>query len=331
MKVILFTHGSDIDGLGCVILARLAISNLDYVLCSNPNELEMKVRELYETEKLYSYDKIYITDLALNEPVLSTIAKDEILSKKIEIFDHHKSAIDSGLNKYDFTHIHVEVDGIHTCGTELFYKYLINSNYLEPTKLLDEFVELTRLEDTWEWKNDPVNGEKAWNLAVLLSILDTSEYIETIFQKLISSSNSFEYTSEELELIYNKKQEDARVVKSMWSEAEFMCDEEGNKIAVILGSCQYIGELSEYIRKVCNNIKYFILIDLDKEPLPQRSYRSIDEDFDVCEVAKRHGGGGHKGASGALISLDDKNKALDILSKNKIEGLKYLINIKYNS
>ena len=44
-KVIIFSHESDIDGLGCVILAKLAFNNLDYVLSPNTDSLETKFRE----------------------------------------------------------------------------------------------------------------------------------------------------------------------------------------------------------------------------------------------------------------------------------------------
>lgn len=330
IKVLLFTHGSDIDGLGCVILARLAFFDLEYILCSNPNELGLKVREFYEAGKLYNYDKIYITDLALNEPVLSTIANDDILSKRIEIFDHHKSAIDTGLDKYDFTHIHIEVEGIPTSGTKLFYEHLVGEKYIQKTPSLDEFVELTRLEDTWEWKNDAVNGEKAHDLAVFQSILGTEGYIDAIYKKLTTSNKVFDYSMEEKKNIKNKKEKDELIIKNIWNDREFMTDEDGNDIAVMLGSIEYIGGLSEYVRKACHTIKYIILIDLDKEPMPQKSYRSIDEDFDVSLVAKRHGGGGHFAAAGAIINSEDKNEAEKLLKKNKREALKYLVGTKYN-
>mgnify|MGYP006990151888 FL=1 len=33
MKILLFTHKSDIDGMGNVVLAKLAFEEVDYVLC----------------------------------------------------------------------------------------------------------------------------------------------------------------------------------------------------------------------------------------------------------------------------------------------------------
>ena len=205
MKVIIFTHGSDIDGLGCAILARLSFDNPKIVLCTNPNTLTDSVKKYYDSKKLYDYDAIYITDLSLLNPMLDTIADDEVLSKKAQVFDHHKSAIELGLNKYGFTHIQVMAGNRMTSGTKLFYDYLVANEYVKPTSSLDEFVELTRLEDTWEWRHNSINGLKAWNLAVFLGILGPEKYINTILEKINEDSKKFNFTKNEQNLIDSKK------------------------------------------------------------------------------------------------------------------------------
>ena len=37
MKTLIFSHVSDIDGIGGVVLAKLAFSDVDYVLCETFN------------------------------------------------------------------------------------------------------------------------------------------------------------------------------------------------------------------------------------------------------------------------------------------------------
>ena len=37
MKVLLFTHKSDIDGMGNAVLAKIAFAEVDYVLCETYN------------------------------------------------------------------------------------------------------------------------------------------------------------------------------------------------------------------------------------------------------------------------------------------------------
>ena len=330
MKTILFTHEIDIDGLGCAILARLSFSNPKIILCANPNTLTDSVKKYYDSKKLYDYDVIYITDLSLLNPMLDTIAHDEVLSKKIQIFDHHKSAIDLGLNKYSFTHIQVMDGDRMNSGTKLFYDYLVSKKLIKSTNSLDEFVELTRLEDTWEWRNDPINGTKAWDLAVFLGILGKEEYINIIIKKLIDNPTCFDFSQDEQKIIDETKERYARKIKEIWESKEYLVDDDGNKFAIVLCSSEYTGGLVEYVRSIEKDIKYFIVIDLDNLPLSKKSYRNVDESFDVSKVAIAHGGAGHKGASGVPISLEQKQEALKLLSENKIEGLKYLVNSKYS-
>ena len=207
-KVIIFSHESDIDGMGGVILGKLAFNNIQYVLSPGVVDLENKFRKMLEGKSLYQYDKIYITDLALSNPSLEMVSKDSILSKKVLIFDHHASSIKEGLGIYDFTKImEKDENGLLRCGTDLFYDYLFNNGYLTKSPKLDTFVELTRLEDSWEWKKEGSKGIKAHDLAILYNSIGIEKYIESMYQKLISSSTLFELSKEE-ELIIKKRKEE---------------------------------------------------------------------------------------------------------------------------
>ena len=62
MKVLIFTHKNDIDGMGNAVLSKLAFDNVDYVLCETFDLID-KVNEYINTNKIYDYDKIFITDL----------------------------------------------------------------------------------------------------------------------------------------------------------------------------------------------------------------------------------------------------------------------------
>ena len=183
MKVLLFSHESDIDGMGSVVLSKLAFSDFDYVLASTPKGLELKFRDYINDKVLYNYDNIYITDLSLENPSLEMVANDDILKNRVKVFDHHDGAIKNGLNKYDFTFIEeIDKNGVKRCGTEIFYKYLLDNNYLKRTESLDKFVEFTRLEDTWEWKKN--NTPEAHDLSILFSNIGIINYIESMYSKL---------------------------------------------------------------------------------------------------------------------------------------------------
>ena len=97
MKVLLFTHKNDIDGMGSAILAKLAFSEVDYVLCAT-FDLQKEIAKYLDSGKIYDYDMIFVTDLWLEEPMFSKIASDEQLTDKFFIFDHHKSSFEHNDN-----------------------------------------------------------------------------------------------------------------------------------------------------------------------------------------------------------------------------------------
>lgn len=328
-KNIIFSHESDIDGLGCIVLGKLAFGEMDYILVPNISKLELSFREYIETDKINQYDKIYITDLALYDPSLTMVAESS-LKDKVLIFDHHKSSIDDNMNRYTFTKIIEEDEKGKRCGTELFYEYLVQNHLINSSKAHDEFVELTRLEDTWEWKKENSIGEKAHNLAILFNTIGIESYISTMTSKLLDNSASFEFTEKEIALIQNKKEEYNKTLQSIMTSAEYFFDENNNKFGIVYANYEYRNELSEFIKRSGNpeDIKYFIVVDMKKGEFGQKSYRSIDENFDVSEIAVMHGGGGHPQTSGVNITKEQKSKALLLTKK---EGLKYLADSKYSS
>ena len=325
-KIIIFSHESDIDGLGSIIIGKIAFGDIDYVLASNINILEEKFRDYLERGELFNYDKIYVTDLALLNPSLDMVSEDPILSLKVFVFDHHKSSIDVGCGNYNFTTImETDENGKKRCGTDLFYEYLYSSDLILKTAALDEFVELTRLEDTWEWKTTGNQGLKAHDLAILFNGIGIESYIETMLRKLNMSKNSFELDQGEKNVIMEKKDEYLAALQRIWSEAEFFVDEYKNKFAGVFADYEYRNELAEYVRKMDDiELKYLVLIALEKGPFGQKSYRSIAVKFDVSEIAEIHGGGGHVEAASVNITEKQKEKALILRKKSNRDSIIYL-------
>lgn len=326
-KTIIFSHDSDIDGLGCVVLSKLAFDNLDYVVVTNVEKLETVFRSYLESSKLDKYDNIYITDLALYDPSLTMVATSS-LRDKVLVFDHHKRAIESNMNRYDFTKI-VEADKKgKRCATDLFYEYLTENKLLTKTKSLDEFVELIRLEDTWQWKQKKEIGIKAHDLAILFNTIGIKQFVTSMTNKLSAINESFSYNEEELKIIKNKKEDYEKILTDIMSRAEYFNDENNNKFGIVFSEYEYRNELAEYVQNHHNpeSIKYLIIVAIDKGENGQKSYRSIDETFDVNQVAMNHGGGGHVGAATVNITKEQKAKALTL---NRKASLKYLANSKY--
>lgn len=327
-KNIIFSHESDIDGLGCIVLSKLAFSEIDYVLLPNVEKLEETFRGYIESGHLDKYSRIYITDLALYDPALTMVAQSA-LKNKVQVFDHHKRALDDNMNRYKFTKVIEEDKNGKRCATDLFYEYLAENNLIDKNKAIDEFVKLTRLEDTWQWKKFGEIGEKAHNLSILYNVIGIEKYISTMISKLSGNHTSFKFDQQEIQLIQKKKEEYDKTLKSIIESAEYFLDENSNKFGIAFANYEYRNELAEYITRNGNpeRIKYFIVVAMDKGEFGQKSYRKIEEDFDVNEVAVKHGGGGHPGAALVNITKEQKLKASKL---NKKEGLKYLADSKYS-
>lgn len=326
---IIFSHESDIDGLGCAVLAKLAFENINCVFVPNIEKLELIFREFIKLHKLDEYDDIFVTDLALYDPALTMVA-ESTLKDKVHVFDHHKRAIDNGMNRYSFTKIVEDDINGKKCGTGLFYEYLIENNLIVNTKAISEFVELTRLEDTWEWKESGIIGERAHDLAILFNVIGLNSYVSCMEAKLLNNSSSFELNEEEKNLIRTKKDEYNKYLQSILLSAEYFLDENDNKFGIVFADYEYRNELAEYIKNLGNpqSIKYFIVVAMNKGEFGQKSYRSIEENFDVNEVAMLHGGGGHPAAASVNITKKQKQKALVLAKK---ESLKYLADSKYQN
>lgn len=108
MKILLFTHSQDIDGIGCALLASIVFDN-PTIVPTKTFDINKNVNEYIKTGKIYNYDKIYVTDLCIKEPLLKEINENLKLKNKIIVIDHHKSEIEEGNNKYDFVNITVEI------------------------------------------------------------------------------------------------------------------------------------------------------------------------------------------------------------------------------
>lgn len=327
-RALLFSHKNDIDGIGCVVLALAAFPSVEYILSSNVYELEHEFRDNFQNNNLYKYDKIYITDLSLYNPSVELVSKDPVLSQKVLVFDHHQTAIKDGLNHYSFVTILEEDNNIKRCATDLFYEHLLSCGLLNKTSILDELVELTRLEDTWEWKKASDNGIKAHDMAILFNKIGIEKYIESMLNKIKNSS--LEFTEEEQLIIANAKKEYQKILEQIMTKAEYFQDDQGNAFAAVFASYEYRNELSEYVRANNDkNIDYLIIVALDKGDYGQKPYRAIKDNVDVGCMAEAHGGGGHKASASVNISKIQNEQSK--LIKNNKERLKYLIESVYDN
>ena len=308
MKILLFTHKNDIDGMGNVILSKLAFNNVDYILCGTFN-LQQKVNEFITTKRIYEYENIFITDLCLNEELLSLINKDEKLEGKIQIIDHHKTYDNEKYTRYPFVKVKIKNDKGLCCGTSLFYEYLIENNFLTENNIINEFVELTRLHDTWEWKNI-YNNEKARDLAILFDSLGHEGYINFIYEKL-NTEKEFNFNNIETILINNKKLVINDAIEGYLKNIYYR-EILGMKAGIIFINYEFRNEIAEYLRENKYDIDFVMMISLDRGVV---SYRSTKENVSVRKVAEYFNGKGHDAAATNPITLESKEKIIEILAK----------------
>lgn len=309
MKVLLFTHKNDIDGMGNAVLSKLAFNDVTCVLCET-FDLNDKVNEFIITGRIYEYDKIFITDLCLSEELLHSINADDKLKNKIQIIDHHKTYDDEKYTKFSFVKVKIKNDKGLCCGTSLFYEYLLKNNFISANTATDEFVELTRLHDTWEWKNI-YNNEKARELAVLFDAIGTEGYINFMFEKL-STEKEFNFNSIESVLINNQKTVIADAIEGYLKNIHTR-EILGMKAGIVFISYEFRNELAEYLRENKYDIDFVMMVSPDRSVI---SYRSIKENISVRKVAEFFNGKGHDAAATNPITTYQKEMILNILTNN---------------
>lgn len=308
MKVLLFTYKSDIDGMGNVVLAKLAFDNVNYVLSETFN-LQNEISKFYEDGSIYNYDMIFVTDLWLEEPTLTKVAKDKKLQGKFFVFDHHKSALEGNFNKYDFTTIRISDEKGLCSGTSLFYEYLIENGFLLKEEILiKEFSELTRKYDTWEWKTK-YNDETPHELTLLFDSVGCDGYIKLMIEKLQEKSSEFKFNELEKILIANKRQQVLEKLKNYASKVIYK-EVMGLKAGIVFIDYEYRNDLAEYFRKQNLDMDFAMLIALDYGTI---SYRNIKDNINVRLIAEAMGGKGHDKASSSSISEEQKKNLIKVL------------------
>ena len=309
-KLLIFSHLSDIDGMGGVVLAKLAFGDVDFVLCETFNLLD-KIKEKIADQSIYEYDQIFITDMWLEDP--EVIWQDPKLKDKVLVFDHHESSLAILENKtYDFITIRIKDELGRCSGTSLFYQYLVNNNLLQPHASINTFVELTRLYDTWEWvtvKNEPM----ARNLTTLFNAVGANVYIDLMFDKLDVRPNEFTFSDLELSLINNKNKQIKDKLQS-YAKNIIYRNVLGLKAGIVFIDYEYRNDFAQYLRDNQFPMDFVMMISMDNGTI---SYRYVTAGIKVLPIAEHFGGKGHDYAASSPISHETKEDIIDIICKRK--------------
>lgn len=271
----LFTH-TDLDGVSCSILLRLMFTEhaVDVTYC-NYDDVNGKIEDFLLNELDDSYERIFITDISVNEKVAKML---DTIKTKIHLLDHHKNL--ECLNEYDW----VTIDTTE-CGTSLLYKHIGVT-----IDKISEFVEAVKAYDLWTWKTQNLLLPKKLN--DVFHILG-ADFVD-IYLEHISKSDMFTLRDEDLNLLkYFDKMKDDYIEKKL-AKTSLFSDSDGHTFGFVFAD----NHLSELGNAMCEKLFISYSVIYTGKTL---SFRSIGN-FDVSKIAKKFGGGGHLNAAGAVVS-----------------------------
>ncbi|PLT32960.1 DHH family phosphoesterase [Bacillus sp. V5-8f] len=286
----LLTH-NDLDGVGCGILAKLALKEHVDVSYNSISGLNYQVAAFLERGDVDT--ELFITDLSVSEENEKRISDFVSSGGKVKLIDHHLSA--EHLNQYGWASVTVsQPNGKQASATSLFYRYLVQRGLLKSTAIMDEFVELVRQYDTWEW--DANNNVAAKQLNDLFFMFSIDEFEENIIQKLTQQS-TFSFDELEKKLLDVEEDRVERYIRRKKREVYQM--EVGKYLAGIVHAESYHSELGNELSKEFPHLDYIAMIMVGGKRI---SLRTIHDDVDVSEVAAEYDGGGHQKASGCNLT-----------------------------
>ena len=307
----LFTH-TDLDGIGCAILAKIAFGDdvkIEYCDYDNVNE---KVSDFFIRGNAGECDKVFITDISINDDLARTI-NDYAIDDLWYLLDHHPTAL--ALNKYFWCSVSIEYEDktlgvIKTSGTELFYYWLTERKYLKKSDTLQRFVELVRDYDTWRWNEIGEKGVICKQVNDLLYLYGRDDFILWCISEIYD--NTFPRLDAKDEFILKIKQSEIDKYIEEKNQTLYkteMCD----RTCGLVFADRYLSELGNKLCKLNPDIDYVAMINIDDCKV---GYRTIKDDIDLGkDIASLFGGGGHPKAAGSEFTKEIKLKVIEEIFK----------------
>lgn len=293
MTVKIFSHESDPDGVGCVLLALLNFKDVSYTLCKNNLELDEKISEFLDQADLTNYERVYVTDLCPSKPLLE---KMSLISPRLfQVYDHHLTSLKEG-ELPSFVYIG---DDKEDCAMSIFYQKLLKKfPTLNENKTLEEMVKLTRLHDTWQWKKD--NNMSAFNLETFHHYLGPIGYLYYYKDKCLQDKG-LKRTEEEKAWLLDIQKEEARKVKELLQRI-VISNKEGICFASVYGSYSLRNLLADALEKNYPECDVLVFFAPDNDTISFRSLKNMD----VLPIAEKYQGGGHPKASGCPLTKENE-------------------------
>jgi len=290
---ILYTH-DDLDGVGCAILAKLAFEDdVDIVYCKDKDECTKSLLSLIPNHLFKACERIFVTDLSFDKEKFSENKK---IFSKLKIFDHHETAI-VDFEKEKYAYVKKDIDGVQTCGTELFYIYLKRKGFIEDRNF---FVEQIRLYDTWEWNKFP--SKLPYYLNLLRYTIGITGFVNTFTERLMKNDvNELNiFNQYERDIIELKLKENEREIKNYLSDVRRVKTKYGTFGFVFVGNNCDVSNLGHAI---CDLEDIDIAV-MAKPNSGKMSFRTNRNDIHIGLMLKELFGdsaGGHSSSAGCKV------------------------------
>lgn len=291
----LYTH-NDLDGVGCGIVAKLAFGAKVDVRYNSVMGLDTQIERLFEQEKKLADYHLLITDLSINEENTKRVEEFYKSGGKVNFIDHHKTALH--FNDYSWGKVQVEYEeGRLTSATSLLYEHFLDNQWIQSSKAVDEFVELIRQYDTWEWdRNDNVKAKQLNDLLFMFSI---EEFEEKMTSRLVTNPSGFEFDDFEQKLLHMEEDKIERYVRR--KKREIVQTFIDGYCTGVVHAESYHSELGNELGKEYPHLDYIAILNVGGKKI---SFRTIHDHVDVSAVAGKFGGGGHAKASGCSMGKE---------------------------
>ncbi len=268
MRYVLY-HKNCYDGFGAAFAAwkRFGYKDTKYIAVSYGESLPPEFADPIQKQN-NDLDEIYIVDFSYPYETLCNLAQ---FCKKLIVLDHHKTAQAELENKPWPQNVHIVFD-MKRSGALITWEYL-------HTQAVPPLIRYISDRDLWEFK--------------------LGETTKRIHKALVSYPMNFEvwdsFNVQELdaegvtcERLYSKLVDN--IIAEPW-----LIELAGHKVPAVNTTIAW-SEVGNELCKKFPDAKFCVSFTIFKTNI-MWSLRSIG-DFDVSEIAKKFGGGGHKNAAG---------------------------------
>lgn len=290
----LYSH-NDLDGVGCGILAKVAFGERVEVRYNSVTGLDMQVGRFLERTKgkEKQHEGLFITDLSVHQENEERLDHYAEAGGKVKLIDHHKTALHLNERSWGMVKVQYE-DGRLASATSLFYEYLIDNGYIQETKAMDQFVELVRLYDTWEWEQtDALEAKRLNDLFFMVSI---DEFEEKMVRRL-KESDAFSFDEFEVKILDMEEEKIERYIRR--KRREIVQTFINAHCVGIVHAESYHSEVGNELGKTYPHLDYIAILNMGGKKV---SLRTIHDETDVSEIAGTFGGGGHAKAAGCPLT-----------------------------